>query len=222
MPMRVYVFASWTRDVWGLQMTYFVDEWINMLRSAHGIASVPLIAGGLGLMLFGWRMWKICVVLAFGVIGTIAGFHLVGPVKDQWFYAVCCGAILGLGSYYPVKFAIAVLGGLIVTAFAHFYLTNLNVAGAALLGACIVAFFGGTAFAVINRRHIVIIVTAFLGAVLLISGLMTWVISAPAFVGTVRAMAASSMIVVPFMLLVPTVMSCFYQVAEVHRLRVDL
>jgi hypothetical protein len=44
----------------------------------------------------------------------------------------------------------------------------------------------------------------------------------PILYGTVRAMASYSMIVVPFLLIVPTVMSCFYQVSEIHRIREDL
>ncbi len=46
--------------------------------------------------------------------------------------------------------------------------------------------------------------------------------SLPSFYGDVRAMATGSVIVLPFVLLVPTVMSSFYQAAEVHRLQADL
>ena len=79
-----------------------------------------------------------------------------------------------------------------------------------------------TAFAFLNRQQIVIVVTAFLGAVLLMSGLATWVMQAPALYGTLRQMATGSAIVLPFILIVPTVMSSFYQTAEVRRLNVDL
>ena len=79
-----------------------------------------------------------------------------------------------------------------------------------------------TAFAFLNRQQIVIVVTAFLGATLLMSGLATWIMQAPAFYGTLRQMATGSAIVLPFILIVPTVMSSFYQTAEVRRLNVDL
>jgi len=46
--------------------------------------------------------------------------------------------------------------------------------------------------------------------------------SMDAFYSTVRAMASNSIIVVPFLLLVPTVMSSFYQIAEVRRLQAEL
>ena len=203
-------------------MDYFIDEWVSLLRVSHGAAGVPLIVGGLGLMLFGWRLWKICVILSFGVIGTIVGLYVMGPTTNQWPFALCCGGVLGLVSYYPVRFAISTLGGLIVAGIVHFYLVNLNVEGAALWVASATAFLGGTAFSVINRRHVVIVVTSFLGAVLLVSGISTWVMSTPALMGAAKQMAASSMVVIPFLLLVPMVMSCFYQVAEVHRLRADL
>jgi hypothetical protein len=74
----------------------------------------------------------------------------------------------------------------------------------------------------LNRQHVVILVTAFLGAVLVVSGLATWIIDMPALYGTVRAMTTGSAIVLPFVLLVPTVMSSFYQIAEVRRLHIEL
>ena len=83
------------------------------------------------------------------------------------------------------------------------------------------AFVACTAFAVINRRHVVILVTAFLGALLLLSGLTSWAMNVPGVLGTFRSMAAWSVVVVPFLVLVPMVMSCFYQIAEVRRLRIE-
>ena len=80
------------------------------------------------------------------------------------------------------------------------------------------AFIAGTAVACLNRGQVVILVTAFIGAVLVVSGLAMWVMELPGIYGALRGMASASAIVAPFVLLVPTVVSCFYQSAEVHRL----
>jgi len=199
-----------------------VQDWISLLREANSAAGFPLIVGGLSLMLFGWRLWKVCVVLAFGVIGTLIGAHLVGLRDDQMTYALACGVLLGLVSYWPGRISVAILGGVIGAGVAHFYLESMNLSGGTLWGGVAAAFVACTAFAVINRRHVVILVTAFLGALLLLSGLTSWVMNVPGVIGTFRAMAAWSVIVVPFLVLVPTVMSCFYQMAEIRRLHIEL
>ena len=54
-------------------MILSVDGWLDFLKDSHGAAAFPLIVGGLGLMFFGWRFWRLCVILAFGLIGAIAG-----------------------------------------------------------------------------------------------------------------------------------------------------
>ena len=61
-----------------------VEGWVGFLRDSHFVGGVPLVAAGVGLMLFGWRMWKASVVLAFAVIGTIAAAHFVEPGPNQW------------------------------------------------------------------------------------------------------------------------------------------
>ena len=199
-----------------------VQDWISILRDAHSAAGVPLIVGGLGLMLFGWRLWKVCVVLAFGLIGTLIAARLIGPSDDQMIYALACGTVVGLASYWPVNYAVCALGGVLGAAVAFSYLENMRLSDGTLWGGVAAAFVVCTAFSVLNRRHVVILVTAFLGALLLLSGLTSWVLNLPVLFGTFRSMAAWSAVVVPFLVLVPTVMSCFYQIAEVRRLQIEL
>ena len=202
-------------------MVSSVQDWILLLRESSSAVGFPLIVGGLSLMLFGWRLWKVCVVLAFGLIGTVIGAQLVGPCDNQITYALICGVILGLLSYWPGHLSISILGGIIGGSVAHFYLDRMHMSGGTLWGGVGIAFVACTAFAVLNRRHVVILVTAFLGAMLLLSGLTSWVMNVPGVLGTFRSMAAWSVIVVPFLVLVPTVMSCFYQIAEVRRLQIE-
>ncbi|MGB2987968.1 MAG: hypothetical protein WBE26_19035 [Phycisphaerae bacterium] len=199
-----------------------MEEWLQFLHSSHSAAGFPLVVGGAGLMLFGWRMWKICVILSFGLIGAVITSSLVGPCNDQWLYTVAGGVALGLLSYWPASHAVAVLGGLIGGGIVTHFLAGIGLSGTALWAAGGAAFIACTAFAFLNRQHVVIVVTAFLGAMLLVSGLAAWLMAMPGLYGTVRGMATGSAIVVPFLLLVPMVMSCFYQGAEVRRLNMDM
>ena len=199
-----------------------VGDWVAFLKTSDSVVGFPLVVIGLALMLFGWRMWKLTVVLAYALIGAALGAIALGPSDQQIFFAGAGAVLLAAISFYPVHYAVSVLGGLIGTGIAHFYLSRIHldpIMHWALCGVALVAFTG---FSFLGRQRVVIFVTAFLGAVLLMSGLAAWAMSMDAFYSTVRAMASNSIIVVPFLLLVPTVMSSFYQIAEVRRLQAEL
>ena len=180
-----------------------------------------MVAFGLGLMLFGWRLWRVCVVLSFALIGAVIGATVAGPRDDQWFYALIGAAVLGTLSYWPAKYAVAVLGGVIGGGFLTCTLADLGMRGFVLWGAGAAVFVACTAYAYLNRQRVIVFLTSFLGATLLLSGVTAWAMAWPGLFGTFKSMATGSAIVLPFLVLVPTVMSCLYQMSEVHRLRVE-
>jgi len=199
-----------------------VDEWIQFLKTVHLVGGFPLLISGLVLMLFGWRLWKVCVVLAFGVVGAVIAARIAGPSVDQWFYSLCGGVVLGTVSYFPVKHAVVALGGVLVMGVVYYYLSARHLDGWLLYAAMALGMFVGIAYSVLNRRRVVIFVTSFLGAVLLVSGMTTLLATFPGPFETLQSMASSSAMVIPFVLLVPTAMSAFYQIAEVHRLQIEV
>ncbi len=199
-----------------------VSDWLSFLRSSESLMALPLLVGGFALMLFGWRMWKACVVLAFGLIGTSVGMLYAGPGPDQWLYGAGCGILLALVSYRPANYALALLGGLVGAGFVMHTLGDAGMRGYPLWITGVVSLIGATAMAFLNRQLVVIAVTAFLGAVLLISGFTVVVMDHASMYRTFHSMAHGSAIVLPFLLLVPTVMSGFYQVAEVRRANAEM
>jgi hypothetical protein len=199
-------------------MIMSVHDWVLFLRHSDTLICFPLFIVGGVLMLFGWRLWRPCVVLAYSLIGAGIGTTLAASDDKQLVLALSCGAILGLASYWPAKQAVAVLGGLIGAGIAWFILEKTNVRGAPLLLVSIAAFVLSTALAFSNRRLVIIGVTAALGAVLAISGLTALIMASPTAYGTFSSLAGRSVLVVLFMLMVPAIMSCFYQVSEVHRI----
>ena len=196
-----------------------LSDWLAFLKSSDMIVGFPLMVAGATLMLFGWRMWRVCVVIAFGLGGVAIGAGLAGSGTNQLWCAFGCGIVLAALSYWPVNYSLAVLGGVIGGATVMQLLNSMGAHGPISWILFALAALACAALAFINRQLVVIAVTSFLGAVLLISGLTVLVMSAPSLYGVV---ASHSAFAVPFGLLVPTVMSCFYQIAEVHRTNASL
>jgi len=173
-------------------------------------------------MVFGWRMWKLCVVVSFGVIGAIVGAKLGEASGDQIVFAVVGGGVLGLVSWWPVNVAVSVLGGLLGAAVLAGSFKGMGLTGPAMWCLGGVTVLGCTAIAYLNRQRVVVLLTAFMGSVLLMSGLARLAMVSPALFGSLRTMISDYGIVLPFLLIVPVVMSSFYQISEIHRLRAEL
>lgn len=197
------------------------QDWLRFLNDLGRPVSIPLIVGGVGLMVFGWRMSRVCVMLAYGAFGAGITASLLGRSGATWWICLAGGAALGLISYWPWRYAVAGLGGLIGGGITMFAVQGMGFSDSALWGAGILAFAAFGAFSYIHQQHVVIGVSAMFGSVFVISGLAVCLTMLPVLDGTVRSLAGESFIVIPFFLFVPTVVSCFYQAGEMHRLMAD-
>jgi len=199
-------------------MTPSLMDWELFLRYSHGAATLPLVIVGIGMMLFGWRLWRFCVCASFGIIaGGFGVAYLTQVVGSAWLSFCICGGLVGLVCYRPATYLVGLLGGVLCAGTLCAYLGSLGISGTMLWALGAAALIAGTAYAFLNRGHVVIFVTAFLGAVALVSGLAALVMTVPSLDKAFGSMASYSYIVGPFLLLVPTVMSCFYQISEVRR-----
>ena len=198
----------------------FLEEWITFLSRLDRLGGVPLIVGGVGLMLLGWRMRRLSVGLAFGLIGAAATMLLGSKDVPVW-YAVAGGMVLASMSMWLADHAATVLGGLLGAGFTMISLGGVGFSGSALYAGGGLAFLAFAAFSYLHRPHVRIITTAFLGAVLAVSGLTVCVMAFPGLYGNLRSFSTANILVVPFFLFVPTVMSCLYQVGDMRRLMPD-
>ena len=199
-----------------------INDWLLFLKTSDALIGFPLLVAGAALMVYGWRMWKVCVMLSFGLIGMAIGAAFGESTEYQVVFAYGSALALALLSYWPARHAVVVLGGLLGSGIVLQLLSGLHLYGLSLWMVGVLGFVVCAGYTLLSRRVVVIFVTAFLGAVLVISGLTAFVMEYPPLYGAFRSLAAGSVFVVAFLLAVPSVMSTFYQIAEVHRLGKDL
>ena len=199
-----------------------LSQWWSFLNRADVLAGVPLVVGGLALMLFGWRLWKICVVLCFGLIGAGLGARFAPSHNGVLLYPLVGAVLLGALSYWPARYSVAVLGGLIGAGLVAQVGSGSGLTGAPLWLITGVGFIGSLALSFINRRFVIIGVTAVLGGILLLSGLTVFSRCSPGLYGFLASATSDSSIVLPFILVVPSVVSVCYQAGETSCRGVEL
>ncbi len=198
-------------------MSESVNDWLIFLRNADHLIGFPLLVGGAALMLFGFRMWRFCVVVSFGLIGAALTASFLEAGSRQIICAVAAGVVLAAVTYRPARYAAAVLGGMIIAFMVGYVLENSGMQGSAFVFTVLATLLVGTAYAFINRQLVIVFVTSMLGATLLVSGVAALVMAWPNFYGTVTSLGSTNSFVGPFLIVVPAVVSCFYQVGEVNR-----
>ncbi|MBN4058830.1 hypothetical protein JYU10_00005, partial [bacterium AH-315-J04] len=117
----------------------------------------------------------------------------------------------------PAKYAAAVLGGMIIAFMIGYLLEQSGMRGSVFVFSVLSTLLVGTAYAFINRQLVVVFVTSIIGAFLLVSGIAALVMAWPNLYGTLTTLGSNNSFVGPFLIIVPTVVSCFYQVGEVNR-----
>lgn len=194
-----------------------ISDWTSHLRSMDELMAVPMIGAGLLMMVLGWRMWKFCVVLSFAAIGFLVTSSLPQLGGQPWVNGALAAIVLGGVSGLVAHHAISLLGGLIGAWVFSSILGGLGLRDWALWVAMGLSLLAFTALSFINRRQVVIVVTSFEGAVLMVSGLSVVVMSQPFLSAFFRGATDASGIIVPFVLAVPTVIGCFVQMGDARR-----
>lgn len=203
-------------------MQFSIKGWLHFLASDVSAYGIPLIVCGLALMIFGWRMWKVCVVVSFGVVGAAIGSYFGQRDGMSNWYAAAGGILLAVASYRPAQHAVAVLGGLVGAGIVGALLSGAGQHGPLLWLGCSLGFIVGSGIAFLHRPFVVVFVTSVLGAVLLVSGLTAAVMTSSPLYNSLRHITSSSAFIIPFLIVVPTVMSCFMQASELKRVDVEL
>ena len=197
--------------------SYFVQQWVSFLQTSDPLLGIPLCGAGAALVLGGWRLWRLAAIVSLLVVGAAVGQLLSGDSGLSPAWAGGGAAVLGLAGVLLPALSATVLGGAIGGAVIAELLGNLGVVGPlAWVGmglACVGA--GGWSYA--NRQRITIVITSLEGAALLVSGLAVMITEWPMMYGFLHSMVVRSWFIVPFFLLVPTVVGVTLQLADVAR-----
>lgn len=190
------------------------ERTLMWLRDLDALAGLPMIVIGLCLMLGGWRVGRVCVVLTLAALGAGLGMYL-SPEQSGTIYLVVGGAILlgGVGVALKQQ-STALLGGLIGAVLVMQIIAPLALQGWPLWLAMILAFLGVAMMCHVSQRTVVILITSFEGAVLLVAGFLSTAASVPTLFRFVETTHRSSSLFLPFMVFVPTMIGCFLQLGD--------
>lgn len=191
-----------------------VENWVRYLQQSGVLIGLPLLLGGVILALGGWRIRKAAVPASFGLIGILIGLLLGKGSGQDWLYAAVGFVVLGAVGCLLGDRTVALLGGLIGAGVFNYLAEGLGFSGAGLWAITAIGMMACAALSFINLRQVVIVVTSFEGAVLVVSASVAFFAGVPWIANRFRGTSWCWSLVVLFMLMVPTVIGAMMQMAD--------
>jgi hypothetical protein len=146
-----------------------IEPWKNLLTGHPAEAIVLLIPVGLAFLVWGFRLYRWLVILAFAAIGGLLGLALATYLQFSGLVGLVAGAlVMGVLAWPLHRFGWAVLGGMAFSLVASEAARLGGVVGPValfIIGA--IAFIVGVTLTLWLLRPLIIVVTSILGGGLL-------------------------------------------------------
>lgn len=190
-------------------------QYANDLARMHEVWAVVLILAGLIYLLGGWKIYKFLVTVNGAALGALLG-NALGARADgqnvQIIITVAGALLLGVIAWQMLKASVSLMGALAGATAGYGLWTyaaqaagNVPLAAHAWAGA-LLGFVTVGLLALVAFKHIVMIFTAYQGAVMCVSGVLAMMVKPYLMGDRLRTMLVDNQHLLPILLGVPTVL----------------
>ena len=152
-----------------------MEPWANLLEYHPMAAAVLLVPVGIAFLLYGFRLYRWLVVLAYVGIGVVLGMAAALYLGFSQPAGIMVGAVvLGVLAWPLHRAAWGLLGGMLFAVIFVEIADMVNIRGATplvLVGA--VAFIAGIALTVLLMKPLIVVITSLVGAMFLALGTLS-------------------------------------------------
>jgi len=191
-----------------------IDLIWEQVTSLHFLEAVTFISFGAVCILYGWRVFKMLVVISFGILGLALGINLGGRIQGD--NSQIWGGLIGLGALAAVsvplmRYAVSILGALaggILTAglWYAFGLTESYIWAGALIG-----IIAGGMISFIIFKVAVMLFSSLTGSGLIVTGVLALLYSYPQTREQVQHLFFDNKWFLPVALMIPTAIGILLQ-----------
>ena len=191
-----------------------VDLIWKQITSLELVEALTFLAFGSVCLLYGWRVFKILVVICFGLIGLVIGMSVSGQVV--WLNNELAGGLIGMGilavlSVPLMKWGVSLLGALAgaILAAAIWYACNLPeqfIWAGALTG-----FVAGGMISFIIFKVAIMLFTSLGGSILMSSGAMAMLYLYPKTAPQIQDIVFNKKWFLSVVIVVPTIIGVILQ-----------
>ncbi len=191
-------------------------EWIRFLEGHESLLGAILFVAGLCYLFVGWRFVQTSLISIYGLTGAALGSRIGEADLERTLYAVFCGAGLAALGWVLRQYAGPMLAAALAAATVAALMGPSSVPSPTYYIVLGVVFIAIVAVGMTSRRETTIILTSFVGAIVLVSGLVAMVAESRTLVAHYRGMSSNGFFF-PFLLMVATTCGILLQLGAAKR-----
>ncbi len=195
-------------------------QYLAELKAAEPLLAIAAIVVGVVLLLFGWRVFKVWVVVNAAIVGLLLGDRIAVAIARpelQLWLSLGLAVVLAMVSWSLMKFAISILGGMAGGFIGYHgwrYVASLiqrpELAQYDWVAALVcMVVMGLLAFMIF--RAIVVAATSIQGSLLLVSGALALCLKLPALDRALSRPLLDSSHLLSLLIAIPAVVGIIYQ-----------
>lgn len=213
--------AAWLR-------AWTQEDFLRALTQAGAVEAVVGILVGVVVLLYGWRVFKVLVILNAAAVGLVGGWLLTGLAgMESWslVVALACGLLLGALAWPLMRHVTGLMAAVVGGTVGYFvYLWAIDAAARPDLTpyAWAGALGGGMLFglvAIVGFNQLVIVFTAFQGSLMAVAGTLALLCRGEALRTRVHTVLNENPYVLQVAVIVPAAAGFFWQLAGARRHR---
>ena len=200
---------------------------VTTLAQMSIVWSVVFLIAGLVCLLNGYRLYKwVTIVLALA-IGAFSGYYLGKQIHGEYVVAACLGALLAVGCFPLMKYAVAVMGGIAgaflganawgaAAGLAKDAATQTHVAETYWVGALMGLLVCGM-LAFILFKLTIVLFTSISGATIAMIGALALILQVPPWRESISTWSRSAhQLILPLLVIVPATIGLILQHTRVE------
>jgi hypothetical protein len=195
---------------------------VSTLSQMSIVWAVVFLIAGLVCLLNGYRLYKWVTIILALAIGAFAGYTLGKSVNGEYIVAACLGALLAVCCWPLMKYAVALMGGLVgaflganawgaMAGLVADHSTRDHVAGTYWVGALMGLIICGM-LSFILFKVTILVFTSISGATIAMIGALGLILQVPPWRASISSWSLSAnQVILPLLVVVPATMGLILQ-----------
>lgn len=192
-----------------------LNDWNHFLVSSGTTFGLMVVLTGISFLLIGWRIGRIAITIIYTMAGIALGVAWSGEMVSIYVGGALGGIICGGLSRIFHRYASPILAGVAGSITLWAILGDTTMPTPAVYIMLVLAFLGVGAPAMSNKKATTIVLTSFVGAALLASGVTALATASRSMAPQFRALAAYG-VFYPSLLIIPAISGIFLQMSALQ------
>ncbi len=187
---------------------YFMDFTARLDYLQAGL----FVAIGLACLLYGWKIFKVLVLVNAALVGVLAGHLLDQRFAVGWWLTPVGGVVLAVLAWPLMRYAVCLLGGLAGAVLGAFVARSLMLTGPLIGAGALIGLVTMGLLAFIVFRAIVICFTSMQGSLLTVAGVVAGIARFQNMSSTIDQGLTRHQYLLPVLVVIPALIGFVYQI----------